>query len=121
MDYETKDSGDRIEYNSGMKRDIQDNKPDFLLCLTDQPYKDQLLTRWAALMQRGATKYGRRNWQLANSEEEIERFKSSAFRHFMQWVSGEDDEDHAAAVLFNINACEYTKKKIKNETDRASQ
>jgi hypothetical protein len=117
MDYETKDSGARIEYDSGMRRDVQDDKPDFFLCLTDLPYKDQLLTRWAALMQRGATKYGRRNWQLADSEEEMERFKSSAFRHFMQWVSGEEDEDHAAAVLFNINACEYVKKK-QNETTR---
>jgi hypothetical protein len=42
----------------------------------------------------------------------LERFKSSAMRHFMQWVSGEEDEDHAAAVLFNINAAEYTKSKL---------
>lgn len=111
MEYETKDSGARVEYESGMRRDIQDNKPDFFLCLTDLPYEQQLLTRWAALMERGASKYGRRNWQLASSEEELERFKSSAFRHFMQWMTGEDDEDHAAAVLFNINAAEYVKLK----------
>lgn len=112
MKYETKDSGKRQDYASGMRRDVTDGKPDFYLCLTEQPYKDQLLTRWAELMTRGADKYGRRNWQLANSEEELERFKSSAFRHFMQWVSGESDEDHAAAVLFNINAAEYVKRKL---------
>lgn len=113
MQYETKDSGERVEYSSGMHRDIQDGKPDFSLLLTDLPYKEQLLTRWAELMERGATKYGRRNWQLACTDEELERFKASAFRHFIQWISGENDEDHAAAVLFNINAAEYTKAKIK--------
>lgn len=105
----TKDSGARQEYDSGMVRDLQDGKPDFSLILTDLPYDDQLLTRWAALMERGASKYGRRNWQKANSQEELDRFRASAFRHFVQWISGETDEDHAAATLFNINAAEYTK------------
>lgn len=111
-EYITKDSGKRQDYASGMRRDTQENKPDFYLCLTDEPYEVQLLTRWASLMARGAEKYGRRNWQLADSEEELERFKSSAFRHFMQWVTGKDDEDHAAAIIFNINACEYVKRKL---------
>lgn len=114
MKYTTKDSGKRQNYSSGMNRDVQEGKPDFYLCLTDQPYDEQLLTRWAALMERGAHKYGRRNWQLANSEEELERFKSGAFRHFIQWMTDYDnEEDHAAAVLFNINAAEYVKYKLR--------
>ena len=113
MKYETKDSGEREEYDSGMRRDIQKGKANFSLCLAEMPYSEQLLTRWAELMARGADKYGERNWELANSREELERFKSSAFRHFIQWLTGEDDEDHAAAVLFNINAAEYVKYKIK--------
>lgn len=110
--YTTKDSGKRQNYDSGMRRDTQEGKPDFSLLLTNLPYDEQLLTRWAALMTRGADKYGRRNWQLANSPEELERFRASAFRHFVQWVSGEDDEDHAAAVMFNLNAAEYVKAKL---------
>ena len=110
--YTTKDSGKRQEYQSGMRRDTQEGKPDFTLLLTELPYNEQLLTRWAELMTRGAEKYGRRNWQMANSLEEYDRFKTSAMRHFIQWVTGEDDEDHAAAVLFNINAAEYVKSKI---------
>jgi len=109
--YKTKDSGQREQYNSGMVRDTQQGKPGFHFLLTDQPYEDQLLTRWAALMSRGAEKYGNRNWQKAESKEELERFKASAFRHFIQWFCGENDEDHAAAVLFNINAAEYVKHK----------
>ena len=112
MKYETKDSGERVEYASGMRRDITDGKPDFTLLISEIPYKEQMITRWAELMVRGAEKYGRRNWQLANSEEELERFKSSAFRHFVQYICGEQDEDHAAAIFFNINAAEYVRSKL---------
>ena len=112
--YITKDSGKRQEYNSGMNRDLQDGKPQFDLIIPEsQEYTESLLYRWAMLMERGRAKYGKRNWEKANSKEEMERFKSSAFRHFMQWFHGEEDEDHAAAVLFNINAYESTKQKIK--------
>jgi hypothetical protein len=114
VNYITKDSGKRQEYPSGMRRDLQEGKPNFYLILPkDIPYDAQLLTRWASLMTRGVEKYGIRNWEKARSEEELERFKSSAFRHFIQWLCEEDDEDHAAAVLFNINAAEYLKTKLK--------
>ncbi|MGV9141319.1 MAG: dATP/dGTP diphosphohydrolase domain-containing protein [Promethearchaeota archaeon] len=114
--YKTKDSGKRQIYDSGMNRDLQDGKPQFdLIIPKNQKYGDSLLYRWAMLMERGRAKYGKRNWENANSQEEMERFKSSAFRHFMQWFHNEDDEDHAAAVLFNINAHEYVKEKIKDE------
>lgn len=119
MKYETKDSGKRQEYNSGMKRDLQDGKPDFyLITPKDMPYKEQLLTRWAELMTRGKEKYGERNWELANSAEEYNRFKSSAFRHFMQWLLGEQDEDHAVAVMFNIQCAEYVAWRKHNESSK---
>jgi Domain of unknown function (DUF5664) len=54
----------------------------------------------------GAEKYGRRNWQLARTEAELERFKASAFRHLVQWLQGDTEEAHAAAVCFNVMACE---------------
>lgn len=111
--FETKDSGERIEYVSGMRRDVQTGKPRFDLLLVDnQPYDRQFLTRFARLLERGAKKYGERNWQLADSPEEIARFKASALRHMMQWQTGETDEDHAAAVAFNLMAAEYVKWKL---------
>jgi hypothetical protein len=61
------------------------------------------------LMARGAEKYDERNWEQAAGDEEYGRFLESAFRHFMQWFNGELDEDHAAAVLFNIMGAEYVK------------
>lgn len=108
----TKDSGKRQDYKSGMRRDTQEGKPDFSLLLAGLPYEDEMITRWAGLMTRGAEKYGRRNWQLAESAEELERFRASAFRHFIQWMTGNEDEDHASAVFFNINASEYVKHKL---------
>lgn len=115
MAYITKDSGKRIEYSSGMRRDDNSQKPDFSLLLTSMPYDKQMLTRWAELMTRGANKYGRKNWELSCTEEELERFKSSAMRHFMQWITGETDEDHASAIYFNVQAAEYVKWRLENE------
>ena len=113
----TKDSGEREEYVSGMRRDTQNGKPRFDLLLTDMPYQDQFLTRLASLLDRGAAKYGERNWQLASSNEELARFKASALRHLMQWASGERDEDHAAAVAFNLMAYEYVQWKLEQSTE----
>jgi len=106
-EFVTKDSGTREEYRSGMVRDTQSGKPRFDLC-----YTGPMLHRWASLLMRGAEKYGENNWTLADSEEEATRFRSSAARHFAQWMNGERDEDHAAAVIFNVNAYEYTRSKL---------
>ena len=120
--FETKDSGERVTFNSGMNRDLQDGKPRFdLITPFGQKYNETILYRWAMLMERGMIKYGYRNWEKANSEEELIRFKQSAIRHIMQWMCDENDEDHASAVLFNINAYEYVKGKLKNELGKITK
>ncbi len=103
-DYAVKDSGQRQEFASGMVRDTQDGKIDFTLVL-DGP----LLERWADHLTKGAGKYAPRNWMLASGDAEYQRFRQSAFRHFVQWMRGDADEDHAAAVVFNLNGAEYVK------------
>lgn len=109
----TKDSGERAVFASGMQRDTEAGKPRFdLLIPLDIPYAEQFLTRVAELMGRGAEKYEDRNWEQADSKEELARMKSSAIRHFMQWICGEQDEDHAAATVFNLIAHESTSYKI---------
>ena len=107
----TKDSGKRQDYESGMRRDIQEGKPRYDL-VVPLAMEDHMLKRWASLLERGMAKYGYRNWELANSVEEMVRFQASAFRHFIQWTEGQEDEDHAAAVFFNIQAYEYVKEKL---------
>jgi hypothetical protein len=107
-EFETKDSGQRIDLANGMVRDTSEGKEDYTLLL-DGP----LFKRWAELLTRGAVKYGKRNWCKALKsadkvarEETKARFKESAMRHMMQWLQGNRDEDHAAAVLFNLNGYE---------------
>ena len=109
-----KDSGTRKEFASGMVRDTAEDKPRFDLVIPEGiPYEELMLTRWAELLRKGAVKYSERNWEKADGEEELIHAKASAFRHFMQWFSGETDEDHAAAVFFNINEVETIKYKQK--------
>lgn len=111
--FETRDSGKREEYASGMVRDTEEGKARFDLILPlGVPYHSQMLTRFAELMGRGADKYGDRNWEKARGEEELRRYYSSALRHLQQWVNGETDEDHAAAVMFNVMAGETVKYKM---------
>lgn len=114
--FTTKDSGERKEFNSGMVRDTNKGKARFdLLVPNGIPYKDQFLTRLAELMARGAEKYCDRNWELADSEEEMNRAKESAFRHFFQWFCGEVDEDHAMGTIFNMMVYETTKYKLEKK------
>lgn len=114
--YHTKDSGQRSEYASGMVRDTEEGKPRFdLLHPLGVPYQEQMLTRFAMLMARGADKYGDRNWEKARGDEELKRYYSSAERHLQQWIAGENDEDHAAAVMFNILAGETVKYRMRTE------
>lgn len=105
----TRDSGVREEYSTGMVRDTQKGKPDYTLI--DYAY----LRRWAELMVRGAEKYGRENWRRAETQEELERFQSSALRHIYQWLEGDTTEDHAVAVSFNLAAAEMVKAKLQTE------
>lgn len=117
----TKDSGKREEYASGMKRDTQEGKARFDLVVPKAlSYEESMLTRWAIRMAQGAEKYDPRNWEKGSGQEELERAESSAFRHFMQWLAGETDEDHAAAVFFNIQAAEYFRWRIADDKEKST-
>lgn len=103
-----KDSGKRMKFDSGMQRDITEGKTDYLLVRDGPMYE-----RWAKHLTNGAKKYDKRNWMKANGETELGRFRESAVRHFEQWLRGDNDEDHASAVFFNINGACYVEEKIK--------
>ena len=109
-----KDSGQRKEFESGMVRDTQDGKIDWW-----RVFIGPLLKRWAVHVTKGNEKYpdilpGVPNWTLAAGEEEKQRFKASACRHFAQWMNGDTDEDHLAAVAFNLNGYAFVEEKLKN-------
>lgn len=101
-----KDSWYRQEYPSWMVRDTQDWKPRYDLI------ERSMLKRFAIHLGKWAMKYWEHNWKKANSMEEVERFYWSGMRHLMQSAEWEVDEDHAAAVMFNVMAMEYVKEKV---------
>lgn len=111
MEFIVKDSGKREDYPTGMRRDTQDGKPRYDLTIPEN-MRNNMLKRFAVHMAKGAVKYGERNWELASTKAEAKRFKASAFRHFMQWLNGEVDEDHAAAIYFNVQCFEYVKERL---------
>lgn len=111
-DFVVKDSGERQQFDSGMMRDTSVGKTEW-----HRVFEGPLLERWAEHLTKGAAKYpdipdGSANWTLASGQAELARFRASAARHFAQWMRGDTDEDHAAAVVFNINGAEHCKAKM---------
>ena|SRR5690606_1387911 len=93
MDYITKDSGKRESFESGAVRDTQEGKPRYDL-IPPAPLK-----RVAELYARGAEKYSAHNWTRGMGTS---RMLASAMRHLEQYRAGDVDEDHLAAVVFNV-------------------
>ena len=98
MKYQTKDSGKRQEFSTGMVRDTQDDKPRYDL-IPIEPLK-----RLADLYMRGAIKYTDNNWKKG---QPLSRAYASLFRHMIAWRSGDREEDHMAAVAWNAFAIMY--------------
>lgn len=93
--FTTKDSGRREEFASGMVRDTREGKGRYDLIT---PFG---LRRLAQLYERGAEKYDARNWEKG---ADFSRFLDSAQRHLEQYKMGLADEDHLAAVAWNVFA-----------------
>jgi hypothetical protein len=91
---------------SGMVRSDDSGKTDYTLVDL------AMLERWAQHLTRNVGSKGHNNWRLACSEEDLQRFRASAFRHFIQWLRGDADEDHAAALLFNVAGAEHVRSQL---------
>jgi hypothetical protein len=85
-----KDSGKK----TGAHRDDDSDKPKFGLI----PY--EALVREAKHYEAGANKYGRDNWKNGIPSDV---YYESALRHLLAYGAGKTDEDHLAAVKFNVN------------------
>lgn len=123
--FAVKDSGARQEFSSGMVRDVEEGKTDWtpLIELIEEGvdlsliFDGPMVARYARHLSKGAKKYSARNWMKARGDAEYRRFRRSAVRHFFQWLAGDRDEDHAAAVIFNMDGTEYVAARMK-ETAR---
>lgn len=102
-DYVTISLPDKEEFPTGSRRNSRENKGRYDLIPVEP------LMRLAQLYERGANVYGARNWEKG---QPVSRFYDSAIRHLLQWASGQEDEDHLAAVLFNVMGIMFTEKQF---------
>lgn len=89
------DSGAREEFATGSRRDTREGKGRFDLV------SPIALKRLAQHYENGAKKYGDRNWEKG---QPLSRFLDSAARHLFAYLAGARDEDHLAAVAWNVFA-----------------
>ncbi len=89
------DSGDRSTYQTGALRENHPGKGRYDLIAT------QALMRIAIWYERGAKKYKDRNWEKGMN---FSRYADAAMRHLVKYIAGWDDEDHLAAVAWNVMA-----------------
>lgn len=102
-EWTTKDSGSREEYNSGARRDVRMGKGRYDLL------SPMAIRRIAGVYERGAAKYGDRNYEKGMP---LSRFLDSALRHLLQFAEGKQDEDHASQAAWNIISLIHTEELI---------
>ena len=110
-----KDSGKREEFSTGSRRDSREGKGRFDLLFMGMP---EALRRLAVLLERGAAKYGERNWEKG---QPISRYIDSAVRHLHHAAQGHVDEDHLIQAAWNCLAAVETLHRIQwseHEKDR---
>jgi len=101
-------------YESGMIREDKSDKVKFdLIFPISQKLENTAIYKFAKHLTVGAEKHGVRNWEKASGVKELDDFRRGAWRHAIQFLSGATDEDHASALLFNINAMIYLMDKLK--------
>jgi len=98
-----KDSGEREVFSTGSRRDTRAGKGRYDLM------SPSALRRLALVYERGAEKYGDRNWEKGQS---MSRCMDSALRHLLQRLDGHLDEDHLAQAAWNILACIHFEEKV---------
>lgn len=100
---EIKDSGTRQEFETGSVRDMSEGKGRFDLI----PYLPQ--ERLAQHYEAGIKKYGERNWEKG---QPLKNFLDSAERHLLKFMSGNRDEDHLSASVWNNYGYQWTENEI---------
>ncbi len=106
--FKIQDSGNRREFDTGAVRDIDDSKPrpDFI-----SPF---MLMRVGEHLAKGANKYGDRNWEKGMP---FSVYIASTMRHLLKYMMGWRDEDHLAAIIFNVGAIIHFEETGRTELD----
>jgi hypothetical protein len=93
---------------SDLLREDKTGKPDFTIV----PFGP--LTRIANRFTEGAKKYERDNYKCCTLDQ-LQTYRESALRHLMQYVDGQDSEDHLSAAAVNIMILMYVEDKYKEK------
>lgn len=89
------DGGARMTYDTGALREPSTGKGAYELI---SPFALERIAIWYEL---GARKYADRNWEKGIP---FNRLIQSAIRHLIRWMKGDREEDHLAAVCWNVMA-----------------
>ena len=84
---------EKAVYETGAQRNASTNRGRYDLI------SGKFLRRLAIHLEKGAINYGSRNWEKGIP---LRRSFEALVRHIYQWLEGEVDEDHLAAVACNI-------------------
>lgn len=98
------DSGNRKEFDTGALRDRPHGKgmPSLISPIG--------FIRLAKRCELGHVKYGDgRNWEKGMP---VSEFIDSALRHIMQYLDGDNEEDHLAAAMWNIQCAMHMEEKM---------
>lgn len=96
------DSGERTQFDTGAVRDMHEGKGRFdLLPMC-------VIKRLAKHYENGCVKYGERNWEKGIPAHS---FADSAFRHLVNYLDGEKNEDHLIAAIWNLCGLAWTEEK----------
>lgn len=87
------------QFDTGAQRDTSDGK--LRMSLIPQQELQRVMKRYLD----GAEKYGENNWMRGMP---LSVYYDSAHRHLNAWWSGDDDEDHAAAAVWNMLCAMWT-------------
>lgn len=98
-EYEIKDSGKRRDFKTGSRRDIATGKG---MPQLGSPIVELELYKH---FEKGAMKYGERNWEKG---QPLSEYIGSARRHELKFRQGLWDENHLIAYLWNVYCLVHT-------------
>lgn len=97
------------QFDTGAQRDTGEGK--LRMSLVPQQELKRVMKRYLD----GAEKYGENNWMKGMP---LSVYYDCAHRHLEAWWRGEDSEDHAAAVVWNMLCAMHTEKSHVQLDDR---
>ena len=97
------------KFETGAQRDSDIGKPRMSLVPQEE------LIRVMDHYRKGGEKYGINNWKQGMTTSV---FYDSAQRHLLKWWQGDTDEDHMAAVVWNVLGAMWTEQNKPELDDR---